>query len=69
MLSYMAVQFFRESPLLAYPLFALACFISVYLAWILKTALVSAQHYDALARLPLEDGARSQQTPATEHAP
>ena len=56
MLSYMAVAFFRESPLLAYPLIALACFISVYLAWILKTSLVSASHYEALARLPLEEG-------------
>jgi hypothetical protein len=54
MLSYMAVQFFRESPLLAYPLFALACFASVYFAWLLRTALVSATHYEALARLPLD---------------
>jgi hypothetical protein len=64
MLSYMAVQFFRESPLLAYPLFALACFVSVYLAWILKTALVSASHYDALARLPLDE-----RRPGQESAP
>lgn len=56
MLSYMAMQFFRESPLLAYPLFALACFVSVYMAWVLKTALVKSEHYEALARLPLEDG-------------
>ncbi len=65
MLSYMAVQFFRDSPLLAYPLIALACFVSVYFAWILKTSLVSAKHYEALARLPLEDGGRSH----TERAP
>jgi hypothetical protein len=56
MLSYMAVQFFRESPLLAYPLFALASFISVYCAWLLRTALAGAARYEAVARLPLEDG-------------
>lgn len=61
MLSYMAMQFFRESPLLAYPLFALACFVSVYMAWVLKTALVKNEHYEALARLPLEDGLRTRQ--------
>jgi hypothetical protein len=54
MLSYLAVQFFRDSPLLAYPLFALACFFMVFLAWVLKAALASAQHYEAVARLPLE---------------
>ena len=56
MLSYMAVKFFRESPLLAYPLFALACFVSVYCAWLLRTALQVAARYEAVARLPLEDG-------------
>lgn len=56
MLSYMAVQFFRESPLLAYPLFALASFFSVYFAWVLKTALASASRYEQLARLPLDQG-------------
>jgi hypothetical protein len=70
MLSYMAVQFFRESPLLAYPLFALACFVSVYFAWVLKTALASAEHYDTLARLPLQDSARTRTTThGTEQAP
>jgi hypothetical protein len=54
MLGYMAVQFFRESPLLAYPLFALACFVSVYFAWVLRTALTNAAHYEAMARLPLD---------------
>jgi hypothetical protein len=56
MLSYMAIQFFRESPLLAYPLFALASFFGVYLAWLLKTALSSAARYEHLAQLPLEGG-------------
>ena len=56
MLSYMAVQFFRESPLLAYPLFALASFFSVYFAWLLRTALSSASRYEQLARLPLDHG-------------
>jgi hypothetical protein len=70
MLSYMAVQFFRESPLLAYPIFALACFVSVYFAWVLRTALVSAEHYDTLARLPLEDTKRARgATHGTEDAP
>ena len=59
MLSYMAVQFFRESPLLAYPLFALASFFGVYLAWLLRTALSGAARYEHLARLPLEDGKSS----------
>ncbi|HTU61803.1 MAG TPA: hypothetical protein VMF89_25275 [Polyangiales bacterium] len=56
MLSYMAVTFFRESPLLAYPLFALACFVSVYCAWLLRTALSGAGRYEAVSRLPLDDG-------------
>lgn len=54
MLSYIAVQFFRDSPLLAYPLFALACFFMVFLAWTLKTMLASAERFEAVARLPLE---------------
>ena len=54
MLSYIAVQFFRESPLLAFPLFALACFFLVFFAWVLKTALSRADRYEAVARLPLE---------------
>jgi hypothetical protein len=54
MLSYIAVQFFRDSPLLAYPLFALACFFLVFLAWTLRTALASAERFEAVARLPLE---------------
>jgi hypothetical protein len=57
MLSYMAVQFFRESPLLAYPLFALASFIAVFCAWVLRTMLADAARYEAVARLPLEDRA------------
>jgi hypothetical protein len=64
MLSYMAVQFFRESPLLAYPLFALASFFGVYLAWLLRTALSGAARYERLARLPLE-GSKD----GTEQAP
>ena len=63
MLSYMAVQFFRESPLLAYPLFALAAFFLVFFAWVLRTALANAARYEALARLPLDEStARSQQS-------
>jgi hypothetical protein len=58
MLSYMAVQFFRESPLLAYPLFALASFFSVYFAWVLRTALASSARYEAIARLPLDSAQR-----------
>lgn len=54
MMSYMAVQFFRESPLLAFPLFALASFFFVYLAWVLKTALSNGARYEAMARLPLD---------------
>ena len=65
MLSYMAVQFFRESPLLAYPLFALASFFGVYLAWLLKTALSGAARYEHLARLPLEGSDEAR----TEHKP
>jgi hypothetical protein len=59
MLSYMAVKFFHESPLLAYPLFALGSFVSVYLAWVLRTALAGGARYDALARLPLDQGGPS----------
>jgi hypothetical protein len=57
MLSYMAMSFFRTSPLLAYPLAALAIFMGVFFVIALRTYARQAASYEHLQRLPLEDGA------------
>ena len=54
MLSYIAGKFFQESPVLAFPLLALAIFSVVFLAWVLRAALTNKAQYEALARLPLD---------------
>lgn len=54
MLGYIAGKFFHESPLLAYPLFALACFFLVYFAWLVRTVMAGTARYEAVARLPLD---------------
>lgn len=56
MLSYIAGKFFHESPLLAFPLFALAVFCVVFLAWVVRTVITNKEQYEALARLPLDAG-------------
>jgi hypothetical protein len=55
MLGFMAMDYFRHSPLLFYPLLALAIFMVVFVLVSLRTLLTHKQRYDALAALPLMD--------------
>jgi hypothetical protein len=55
MLGFMAMDYFRHSPLLFYPLLALALFMGVFLLVSLRTVLTHKHRYDALAALPLKD--------------
>jgi hypothetical protein len=55
MLGFMAMDYFRQSPLLFYPLVALAIFMGVFLGVALRTVLSVKHGYDALAALPLSD--------------
>ena len=59
MLSLMAMEFFRQSPVLAFPLAALGLFMLVFLGVTIKTALTQKGDYEALARLPLTDDRNS----------
>ena len=54
MLSFMAMDYFRQSPVLAYALVALAIFMMVFFAVTLRTLLTGAARYEAVANLPLE---------------
>jgi hypothetical protein len=53
-----AKQFFLSSPVLDYPLIALAMFMLVFVAISISTLLKKSPQIDAAARLPLEDGDR-----------
>jgi hypothetical protein len=56
MLSWIASDFFRQSPLLFYPILALAIFMTVFFATALRVALFADKaHIDKLSRLPLEE--------------
>jgi cbb3-type cytochrome oxidase subunit 3 len=65
MLSQMAKSFFADSPLLAYPLIAMALFMTVFVVITWRTMRRDPHDYDALAQLPLGDDAPVQ-TEATE---
>lgn len=54
MLSFIAMDYFRRSPMLILPLLALAIFMLVFFAVTLRTLLTKKRSFDALARLPLE---------------
>jgi len=54
MLSFIAMDYFRRSPMLILPLVALALFMLVFFAVTLRTLLTKKRNFDALARLPLE---------------
>lgn len=59
-MGYIAREFFRTSPVLGFPLIALAIFMLVFIAVSLRALLVHKPCMDAAARLPLgEDGERS----------
>jgi hypothetical protein len=60
MLSFMASEYFQRSPMLLYPLVALALFMLVFLVVTVKTVLTKGARYEAIARLPLEDQAREE---------
>ena len=53
MLGFMAMDYFRHSPMLAYPLAALAIFMLVFFVVTLRTVLRSKSGYDSMALLPL----------------
>lgn len=59
MLSFMAMDYFRQSPLLAFPLLALAIFMLVFFAVTVRAVLTHKERLEALARLPLHDPPRS----------
>ena len=54
MLGFMALDFFRQSPMLILPMVALAIFMLVFFAVTLRTLLTEQRNYEAIARLPLE---------------
>jgi hypothetical protein len=60
MLSFVAMEYFRSSPVMAFPLIALALFMSVFFIVTLRTVLTQKSRWQAAERLPLEDhGAQS----------
>jgi hypothetical protein len=61
MLSFMAMDFFRTSPLLGYPIAALALFMGVFFVVSLRTAWTRAERYAHVARLPLQDSGTERQ--------
>jgi len=54
MMSFMAMDYFRRSPMLILPLVALALFMLVFFIVTVRTLLTKKRSFDALARLPLE---------------
>ena len=54
-MGYMAMDYFRQSPLLALPVIALVLFMLVFLAVTLRAMLTKKSRWDAIAQLPLED--------------
>ena len=56
MMSFMAMDYFRNSPVLMYPLIALAIFMVVFLAVTVRTVLTNKGSYEAVSRLPLGGG-------------
>ncbi len=56
MLSFMAMDYFRQSPMLFFPLLALAIFMLVFFAVTVRALRTRQSCYERIARLPL-DGA------------
>ena len=54
MLSFIAMDYFRQSPVLAFPLIAMAIFMLVFFAITLRAVLTNKAQYERVARLPLE---------------
>ena len=55
MLGFMSLSFFRQSPLLAYPLAGLMIFMLVFLVVTLRAVLTKKSSWEAVSRLPLEE--------------
>ncbi|MEY4509826.1 MAG: hypothetical protein RLZZ450_1948 [Pseudomonadota bacterium] len=55
-MGFMAMDYFRQSPLLAMPVIALVIFMLVFLAVSLRALLTQKSSWDAAARLPLSEG-------------
>lgn len=55
MLGFMATEYFEKSPVMVFPLIALAIFMSVFFLVTLRTVLTQKSRWDGAARLPLED--------------
>jgi cbb3-type cytochrome oxidase subunit 3 len=56
MLSQLVKQLFVESPLTVFPLIALALFFAVFVAIAARVLARKPASFDAVARLPLDDG-------------
>jgi len=55
MLSLIASDFFQKSPMLVFPLLALALFMLVFFVVTVRTVLTNKSRYESVARLPLEN--------------
>ena len=59
MLGFMSLEFFRRSPLLAYPLAALVIFMAVFLIVTVRALLSQKTRWETVSQLPL-DGERNE---------
>jgi hypothetical protein len=55
MLSFMASEYFQRSPMLIFPVLALALFMLVFFVVTVRTVLTQKERYEGIARLPLAD--------------
>jgi hypothetical protein len=55
-MGFMAMDYFRQSPLLALPVIALVIFMFVFLAVSLRALLTQKSRWDAAAQLPFSEG-------------
>ncbi len=60
-------QLFRNSPLLVYPIAALAIFLAVFTVIVLRVYGRKASTYDGVSRLPLESEEDDTNTEARRH--
>lgn len=60
MLSFMAMDYFRQSPVMFFPLLALAIFMLVFFAVTVRALRTRRVCYERVARLPLNDGSETE---------
>jgi hypothetical protein len=58
-MSFIAMDYFRQSPLLAMPVLALVIFMLVFASVSLRALFTKSAAWEAMARLPLRDDAAS----------